>query len=559
MTEEKQPAQGPTERDYKRAFFELLGKQPDLCAYRVVTRGQKIALWVALAAAAAWAVLDWVSFLLVVNGFFILYYLTLSAWKLWLIDESLVSKREIVVTPEEVAALADEDCPEYTILVPLYHETETLPRLVEGLAKLDYPKARLDVIFLLEEDDRETRAAFDALRTAGLRPEGVRLEVQKEQNEGGGAPPAVPQASSLKSQALSIRGAVAPDMQPKTKPKACNLGLAMARGKYLVIYDAEDRPDPDQLKKAVLAFRKANTRLEAAGLRLEVQQDSVDAALSVPQVSSLKPQASAEVVCIQAKLNFYNPRQNLLTRLFTIEYSMWFDLFLPGLDYLKQPIPLGGTSNHFVVEKLRELYGWDAFNVTEDCDLGIRMADRGFQTRILDSTTWEEACSQRGWWVRQRSRWIKGYIQTYLVHCRRPVAMFRKLGFWKTFGFHMMIGGTPLCLLINPLYWLMALAWVILRSEKVAVFFPFPVILFAAACLFIGNFVFLYAGVLAAYRRGYHDLVKTALLMPFYWVMMSIGAWKGFIQLITKPNYWEKTKHGLDLAGTSEAKPAQKA
>jgi hypothetical protein len=501
MTEDQHPAHGPTERDYKRAFFELLGKQPDLCAYRVVTRGQKIALWVALAAAVAWVVLDWVSFLLVVNGFFILYYLTLSAWKLWLIDESLVSKREIVVTPEEVAALKDEDCPEYTILVPLYHETETLPRLVEGLAKLDYPKGKLDVIFLLEEDDRETRAAFDALKQPG---QGT-----------------VPDSGTVPMLPAWIRGVVAPDMQPKTKPKACNLGLAMARGKYLVIFDAEDRPDPDQLKKAVVSFGRVGP----------------------------------DVVCVQAKLNFYNPRQNLLTRLFTIEYSMWFDLFLPGLDYLKQPIPLGGTSNHFVVEKLRELYGWDAFNVTEDCDLGIRMADRGFQTRILDSTTWEEACSQRGWWVRQRSRWIKGYIQTYLVHCRRPVAMFRKLGFWKTFGFHMMIGGTPLCLLINPLYWLMALAWVIFRSEKVAVFFPFPIILFASACLFIGNFVFIYAGVLAAYRRGYHDLVKTALLMPFYWVMMSIGAWKGFIQLITKPNYWEKTKHGLDLAAAAARKP----
>ena len=485
MTDEKPAAHGPTERDYKRVFFELLGKQPELCAYRVVTRGQKIGLLVALAAALAWVVLDWVSFLLVVNGFFILYYLTLSAWKLWLIDESLVSKREIVVTPGELAALKDDDCPPYTILVPLYHETETLPRLVAGLAGLDYPKHRLDVIFLLEEDDRETREAFARL-----------------------AHPAY------------VRGVVVPDMPPKTKPKACNLGLAMARGKYLVIYDAEDRPDPDQLKKAVIAFRGVGP----------------------------------DVACVQAKLNFYNPRQNFLTRLFTVEYSMWFDLFLPGLDYLHQPIPLGGTSNHFLTEKLRELHGWDAFNVTEDCDLGVRLADMNYQTRILDSTTWEEACSETGYWVRQRSRWIKGYIQTYLVHCRRPVAMFRRLGFWKTFGFHMMIGGTPLCLLINPLYWLMALAWVIFRSEQIAVFFPFPIILFGAACLFIGNFVFVYAGVLAAYRRGYYDLVKTALVMPFYWVMMSVGAWKGFLQILTRPNYWEKTKHGLDLAAGAAGK-----
>ena len=503
MTDEPKPAaHEPDVRDYKKAFFELLGKQPEMCAYRVVTRGQKIALWIALAAAAAWLIVDWVSFLLVVNGFFIVYYLVLSAWKLWLIDESLVSRREIVVTPEEIAALTDEECPEYTILVPLYHETETLPRLVDGLGKLDYPKDKLDVILLLEEDDKDTRGAFEKLKHPSY-----------------------------------IRGVVVPDMQPKTKPKACNLGLAMARGKYLVIYDAEDHPEPDQLKKALVAFR--NVAHPPSG-------EAVASLSAQPGAATLQKQG--EVVCIQAKLNFYNPRQNLLTRLFTIEYSMWFDLFLPGLDYLGQPIPLGGTSNHFVVARLREMHGWDAFNVTEDCDLGVRMAGRNFQTRILDSTTWEEACSDRGFWIRQRSRWIKGYIMTYLVHNRAPISMFRKLGFWKTFGFHMMIGGTPLCLLINPLYWLMALAWVVFRSEQVAVFFPFPIILFGAACLFIGNFVFLFAGVLAAYRRGYYDLVKTSLLVPVYWIMMSIGAWKGFVQIITKPNYWEKTKHGLDIA-----------
>jgi len=478
VTEGKASSQQPSAREYKKIFFELLGRSPHLCAYRVLTRPQKLVILLALLVLIACLVLWPVVALIAVNGVLIVYYLVLCSWKLWLIDESLVSRREIEVTPEEVAALRDEDCPVYTLLVPLYHETETLARLVSSLGGLDYPKDKLDVIFLLEEDDHETRAAFAKLKLPGY-----------------------------------IRGVVVPDMPPKTKPKACNLGLHLARGKYLVIYDAEDRPEPDQLKKAVIAFTRV----------------------------------APSVVCIQAKLNFYNPRQNLLTRLFTVEYSMWFDLFLPGLDYLQQPIPLGGTSNHFVTEKLRELHGWDAFNVTEDCDLGVRLADRRYQTRILDSTTWEEACSDLGYWIRQRSRWIKGYVQTYLVHCRRPLRMLQGLGFWKTFGFHMIIGGTPICLLINPVYWVLALFWVVFRSERVALFFPFPIILFAALCLFVGNFVFVYGGVLAAYRRGYFDLVKTALLMPFYWVLMSVGAWKGFLQIITKPNYWEKTRHGLDL------------
>jgi len=483
VTEHHADAPKPSAQDYKRVFFELLGRRPHLSAFRVLSPGQK---WTILALAAGLVlglVLRTRDTLIVVNALLIIYYIVLCTWKIWLIDESLVSRREIVITPEEVAALPDEDCPLYTILVPLYHETETLAHLVAGLEKLDYPKDRLEVLFLLEEDDTETREAFATLKHPHY-----------------------------------IRGLVVPDMQPKTKPQACNLGLHVARGKYLVIYDAEDHPEADQLKKAVIGFQRVEPN----------------------------------VVCIQAKLNFYNPRHNLLTRLFTVEYSMWFDLFLPGLDYLKQPVPLGGTSNHFLTDKLRELCGWDAFNVTEDCDLGVRMADENYQTRILDSTTWEEACSHPGFWVRQRSRWIKGYIQTYLVHCRRPMRMLRRLGFWKTFGFHMMIGGTPICLLINPVYWVLALFWVVFRSEQVAVYFPFPIILFAAVSLFVGNFVFVFAGVLAAYRRGYYDLVKTALLMPFYWVMMSIGAWKGFLQLITRPNYWEKTKHGLDRTRGAE-------
>jgi hypothetical protein len=477
VTLEQSSPHEPDGKGYKKVFFELLGRAPHLSAFHVLTRRQKQVILVALAASVVWLCLSWRGYLIALNGALIVYYLVLSAWKLWLIDESLISRREITVRPSELASLRDDQCPLYTILVPLYHETETLGRLVEGIGRLDYPKDKLDVLFLLEEDDRDTRAAF------------ARLHLPAH-----------------------IRGVVVPDMQPKTKPKACNLGLHLARGKYLVIYDAEDRPEPDQLKKAVVAFRHVDP----------------------------------SVVCIQAKLNFYNPRQNLLTRLFTIEYSMWFDLFLPGLDYLKQPVPLGGTSNHFLTEKLRELHGWDAFNVTEDCDLGVRLADRNYQTRMLDSTTWEEACSDLGYWVRQRSRWIKGYAQTYLVHCRRPVEMCRSMGFWKTFGFHMMVGGTPVCLLINPIYWALAIFWVIFRSAEVGTFFPFPIILFSGVCLFVGNFVFVYAGVLAAYRRGNYDLVKISLLMPFYWVMMSIAAWRGFLQLVTRPNYWEKTRHGLD-------------
>ncbi len=476
------PASKPDARDFQAALqetvFRLKHQRPECSSHRVLDTRQKVCLVVLLLLLIVWGGFNLLGMLIFVNALAMLYYLLLSVYKFTLIDLSLGSRKEIEVPPSELAALREDELPIYTILVPLYHEAQVLRELLVSIARLDYPSDKLDVILLLEADDTETREALARIK--------------------------LPQA---------FRRVVVPNMPPKTKPKACNVGLHLARGKYLVIYDAEDRPESDQLKKAVAAFDRSGP----------------------------------DVVCLQAKLNFYNPRQNLLTRLFTLDYSMWFDLFLPGLDYLSQPVPLGGTSNHFRTDKLRDLMGWDPYNVTEDCDLGVRLAAEGYQTRIIDSTTWEEACSSLRYWIRQRSRWIKGYMQTYLVHSRRPLKTARQLGLGGTLGFHLMVGGTPICLLINPLYWLLALVWVVLRSEQVAGLFPFPIIVAALVSLFAGNFVFIYAGVLAACRRRYYDLAAYALLMPFYWVLMSIGAWKGVLQLVRRPSFWEKTRHGLTV------------
>jgi cellulose synthase/poly-beta-1,6-N-acetylglucosamine synthase-like glycosyltransferase len=474
-----------TAQEWDRVF-DLLRTRPHACANVVLTWGQRVLLALLAAGVVAWFAADAMFCLTAVNAFFITFYLVVSVFKVVLIHHSLGLAHEMRFTEEEVASLRDEDLPVYTVLVPLYRETESLGRLVEGLTRLDYPKDKLDVLLLLEEDDWPT---VEAARAMAMPP--------------------------------FIRLLVTPQSFPKTKPKACNLGMARARGAYLVIYDAEDRPDPDQLKKAVLGFRRA----------------------------------PSDVICLQAKLNFYNQRQNLLTRLFTIEYSMWFDLFLPGLTESGAPIPLGGTSNHFVVDRLRRVGGWDPFNVTEDCDLGVRVSREGYRSLMMDSTTWEEACSDLGFWVRQRSRWSKGYVQTFLVQMRRPLELARALGMGNFVAFLLVIVGTPLSMLVNPAYWLMTALWIGFRWEGVAALFPFPIILGGLLCLFLGNFVFVYAAMLAAFRRRYYDLVKYALLTPFYWLLMSVGAWKGFVQLITRPNYWEKTRHGFDLA--AQARQAQ--
>jgi cellulose synthase/poly-beta-1,6-N-acetylglucosamine synthase-like glycosyltransferase len=378
-----------------------------------------------------------------------------------------------------VHALADADWPRYTILCPLYREAEVVPQFVEAMLALDYPMDRLQILLLTEEDDASTRQAILAQR--------------------------LPRHFTV---------VTVPDGKPRTKPRACNYGLLRATGDYVVIYDAEDIPDPLQLKKAVLTF--ANRGPETA--------------------------------CVQAKLNFYNTRQNLLTRWFTAEYSLWFDLTLPGLQRLGVPLPLGGTSNHFRAHMLRLMGAWDAFNVTEDCDLGLRMVYYGFKTAMLDSTTYEEANSQLKNWIRQRSRWIKGYMQTYLVYMRRPQRYLRSDRLREFFSLQLFVGGKTFVLLVNPFMWLLVVLYVLVHPiDLYHTLFPAPILYMSAACLIFGNFFYTYTHLIGCMKRGYFSLVKWTLFIPVYWAMASVASFMALQQLILKPHYWEKTMHGLHL------------
>lgn len=480
--------------DYlEKSISELLTRTPDDSAYHVISRGQQIFFIGFLIVSAIWIILNYISYFFVINTLAMIFYLVYSGYKLFLIYKALDEDLEVPVTQEDIDHLDDSDLPVYSVLVPVYKEAEILPDLLEALKRLDYPTTKLDILILMEEDDQATVKAFYDWN-----------------------PPS------------HFRGLVVPTAQPKTKPKACNYGLIHARGEYVVIFDAEDLPDPNQLKKVVVGFNK------------------------------LPP----EYACIQSKLNYYNRDQNLLTRWFTIEYSMWFDLFLPGLNSSKSPIPLGGTSNHFRRAALLEIGAWDPYNVTEDADLGIRLYKRGYKTAIVDSTTYEEANSKLGNWIRQRSRWIKGYIQTWLVHMRHPIRLWKEIG-WKAFwGYQFVVGGNFLSALLNPIYWVFTTIWFIFQWHFIQQIFPSAVFYFGAICLFFGNFAFTYINVAGAMRRNYYGMVKYALLSPFYWALASIAAWKGFLQLFRNPHYWEKTIHGLSskntVIGNNEANPDQK-
>jgi len=407
----------------------------------------------------------------IVNGAFLLSII----FKLVTTAAGAEGERVQAVSDEDVAALADRDLPTYTILLPVFREANIVGLLMENLRRLDYPASKLEILLLIEEEDVET---LEAARAA--------------------QPPE------------TVTFVIVPDGMPRTKPRACNFGLFFARGEYLVIYDAEDRPDPDQLKKAVIAFQRGDEKL----------------------------------ICVQAALNYFNVNENFLTRMFTLEYSYWFDYMLPGLDRLKLPIPLGGTSNHFRTEALRQIGGWDPFNVTEDADLGIRASAEGYRVGVVNSTTYEEATSQVGNWIRQRSRWIKGYMQTTLVYARNPIGLVRRVGLKNALGFAMLIGGTPLTFLFTLPLWILFVAWVVF-SLPLDVFYPKVLLTIGVINLFVGNGLMVAINMVGIVRRKYYGLLPFALGNPVYWMLHSFASYKALWQLITKPFYWEKTNHGM--------------
>ncbi len=454
------------------------------CAYTVITPGQIFRYAVICGGVFLFANYRYDHFLLAANFVVCGVYLAIVVFRFFTVFLSLLADPSVKIPVEDLGKLEPASLPPYTVLVPLYREGAVVADIVKAVKRLDYPADKLEVIFLLEPDDDETTAALEKEEL----PDGWRV--------------------------LCV-----PDALPRTKPKACNYGLEAAKGEFIVVFDAEDRPEPDQLKKAVAAFSRFNEK----------------------------------VACLQAKLNFYNPFQNLLTMWFTMEYTVWFDLFLPGLHLLGLPIPLGGTSNHFRTTILKKIGGWDPFNVTEDCDLGIRLYRMGYSTRVLDSTTWEEANSRVGNWLKQRSRWVKGYIQTHLVHTRDRLRLLRQLGLKGYLGFTASVGGLAFTFLLNPVYWAAAVCFLFIRWR---ILYPDDllsvVFYYVTWILAVGNGLFVAVNVLGCMRRCAWRLVPCALLSPLYWVMMSIGAWKGFLQIFRDPFYWEKTVHGLVKGGNTD-------
>jgi len=372
----------------------------------------------------------------------------------------------------------DAGLPIYSILVPLFEETEVVADLVAALDRLNWPKDRLDILFVTEACDDETRRALVA--AVGDR---------------------------------DMRIVVVPEGTPRTKPRALMYALGNARGEYVVVYDAEDEPAPDQL-------RLAYARLSAPGSRTG---------------------------CVQAQLNVYNVDDSFFSRQFTIEYTALFDAILPALPALRLPVLLGGTSNHFRREVLEAAGGWDPYNVTEDADLGIRLARAGWQVEVLPSTTWEEAPACFGVWIGQRTRWLKGWMQTCLVHLRRPAVLRRELGTRAFLGFNILMGGLIVSALIHPIFYAVA-AWSLWTGSGHLAMPEEGGWRAAVWGLGVANLLLAYGlGMALAWvatrRRHGTGLAWRAVFIPVYWLLISLAAYRALFELVRAPYYWEKTAH----------------
>ncbi len=471
----------------KEAVFSLMRKDPSSSGIITFTDAQLGFIFIFFLVAFVMLSLFFVNAFIFFNLFFSFFFLFAIVFKLYIALQGSKYELHEAVTKDEVKAVENSSLPVYTILLPVYKEDKLIRKLIWNLRSLDYPRGKLDVKLLIEQDDDKT---LNAVRNLDF--------------------PA------------NFETIVVPYHLPKTKPKACNYGLFFCKGKYLTIYDAEDVPDSDQLKKVVALFRK------------------------LPK----------DYVVLQGALNYFNKNENLLTRMFTLEYSYWFDYMLPGLQSLDVPIPLGGTSNHFKLDKLLELGGWDPFNVTEDADLGVRVFEKRYKVGVVNSTTFEEANNEFFNWIRQRSRWIKGYMQTTLVHMRNPAKLVSKIGWRGFFGFNFFVSLTPITFLIYPVLLAFFLIYLTFDLKNVRVLFPDWILYISIFNFVAGNALMIYINMLAVFKRRYYELILFALFNPIYWIMHSISAYKGLWQLVYNPFFWEKTNHGLTKVSHSASASA---
>lgn len=391
-------------------------------------------------------------------------FLAIAIWRIALI---LLSMRQPMTPPPPV------EWPRYTVIAALHDEVEVVGQLIDRLSRIDYPPDRLQGMLVLEAHDHETIAAA----LASPRPNWLEVFI-------------------------------APPGSPQTKPRALNCALAHATGQLLTVYDAEDAPDPLQLREAASRFAADPT---------------------------------GRLACLQAPLRIKTGRTGadaspFLDRQFAAEYAGLFETTLPGMARLGLPFPLGGTSNHFRVDVLRSVGGWDAWNVTEDADLGFRLWRKGWRLGVITRPTWETPPGGLADWLPQRTRWLKGYMQTWGVHTRRPW----RLGWRGGFSLALTVGLALVSAAIHGA----SVAWVAATVLVAAMAGLSPATpRLAVSVLVLGAAAAWLSCVVGARRAGIPYGAKDMIVAPAYWALLSLAFLHAAWRLVWEPFAWDKTRH----------------
>jgi cellulose synthase/poly-beta-1,6-N-acetylglucosamine synthase-like glycosyltransferase len=421
-----------------------------------------------------------------------------------------------------------DDLPFYTVFVPMYDEASVLANLVSALGNLRYRTDRIHVMFLLEQHDKAT---LDAAKALNL-PDHFEI-------------------------------VVVPPGGPKTKPNACNFAYDQMRQRQFdaaevtgsvkhmcTIFDAEDRPEADHLLKAVATLWAAQAK-------------------------------NKMVACVQSILVFWNFDSASTSKYYWAEYVIHFRWMLPGFAKLGLIPPLGGTSNHFDVSALNQVADsnqpvsfmhdgwnveycgpWDGQNVTEDADLAARLRLLGYRVVMCSAETMEEAPDRFKVALGQRSRWLKGFMQTGLVHARQPFRTVRKMGLMPWACFELLMIGTPLSLMLNPLMWGLTVLYVVSRLTNLSTvtayieqLFYVPVFYAGVLVMVVGNLTLYLQKLATSIHQQNYGLAKWLVFMPLWWAFTSASAYKGFSELLrpSMRSHWVKTDHGHDQHRENEA------
>jgi glycosyltransferase XagB len=358
--------------------------------------------------------------------------------------------------------------PVWTLLIALYDEADSVPSLLAALSKLTWGDGQLDVIFACEIDDTPTLEALTTLQNTH-----------------------------------DFRIVRVPKGGPRTKPNALQTALPFARGRFISVYDAEDRPDPNQLRAAFHAF--------ATG--------------------------PSDLAVVQAPLVAWNHTESWIARQFALDYAIWFRVMLPALSRLSGVLPLGGTSNHFRTEALIASGGWDPYNVTEDADLGIRLGRLGYRAALITPPTLEEAPPRVGAWVKQRGRWIQGHIQTVSVHLREPLSLAKALNWRGLSSLALGLGIGPLSALCTVPLSACLIAGVLGRDTA-------PLNAMTTIMMALGILCHVLACVVGAQRDGRLALLTSCVTLPLYYSLQSLAACRAIWRVVFTPTIWDKTDHG---------------